>query len=87
MVRYDSGEINKYYRTFKIRSVTVAGSNVTYTTGIDYADGTNADGALFNHNFVVGDVIEVVGTVSNTATDTVAARDEFNGTFEVTAKA
>jgi len=87
MVRFDSGEVNKYYRTFKIRAVSVAGTSVTYITGVDYADGTNADGALINHNFIIGDIVEIVGTVSNTATNTAAARAEFNGTFEVTAKA
>jgi hypothetical protein len=84
MVRYDSGNVNLYYQTFKIRAVSVAGLNVTYTTGIDYYDGVNANGALFNHNFVIGDKIEIIGTVSNTATATTVAREEFDGKFTVT---
>lgn len=82
MVRYESSNVNLYYDTYKIRAASVSGSNVTFTTGRDDVNADTNDGALVAHTFVVNDVIEIKGTVSNG----VGATDEFNGTWTVTAK-
>jgi hypothetical protein len=82
VVRYESSNVNFYYATYKIRAASVSGSNVTFTTGRDDVNAlAGDDGALVTHDFIVGNVVEIRGVVSNGS----GTADEFNGDWTITA--